>query len=63
MYQVNNQTFSSFLAAVAVAKVSGSEVFDSNGARRWHPAPAVSAKKTRMYEERLAAYNAQQAAK
>lgn len=63
MYQVNNRTFTSFLTAVAVAKESGSEVFDSNGVRRWHPAPAVSGKKARLYKERLAAYNAQQATK
>jgi hypothetical protein len=64
MYQVKTtgQTFNSFLTAVAVAKVEGSEVFEvSTGLRRWAPAAPVSAKKMRLYRDGLAARAAYEA--
>jgi len=63
MYKVNAETFDSFMKAVASANKIGAEVFDDKGVRRWAPAKLPSAKKVRMYNERMAAYNAQQLAK
>ncbi len=66
MYEVKetSQKFDSFLAAVAVAKNCGSDVFEvATGIRRWTPAPKVCAKRSRQYAEQCAAYAAQQAAK
>lgn len=61
MYTVNGTEFASFTQAIQAAKAIGADVLQAdNGARRWTPAPAPSAKKTRMYRERLAAYKAQQ---
>lgn len=61
MYQVADQKFESFLAAVNVAKASGDDVIEvETGMRRWTPAPKVSAKKARRYLEQKAAYDAQQ---
>ena len=62
MYRVNEQTFQSFTAAVAVANAIRGEVFDvETGARRWYPAPKVSQARLRRYEQQKAAYDVQQA--
>ena len=53
------QYFESFIAAVA----AGSEVVQAdNGVRRWAPAATVTPKQIRRYNERAAAYAAQQRA-
>jgi hypothetical protein len=63
-YTVNTQNFDSFLKAVNYAKDINAEVYEvATGLRRWAPAAAPSSKKMRLYKERMAAYNAQQAAK
>ena len=58
-YQVKNKFFSSFSKAIAEAKLDGSEVIEcATGLRRWAPAPPVTAKRHRVYQERLAARQA-----
>lgn len=57
------QSFESFIAAVAAGKAAGSEVVQAdNGVRRWAPAAPVTSKQIRRYNERAAAYAAQQRA-
>ena len=60
MYKVENQEFTSYLAAVRAAEKIGAEVFEvATGIRRWTPAPKVNAKRLRYYEEQKAAFAAQ----
>lgn len=60
MYTVNQESYTSYLKAVAAAKSASAEVFDDKGIRRWYPATStVSAKQVRRYNEQLAAHNAQ----
>jgi len=67
MYQVAETNFSSYMQAVKFANASNLEVFevreDGSKVRRWAPAAPVSSKKIRMYNERKAAYEAQEKAK
>ena len=66
MYEVKTtgEKFNSFLAAVKVANAATSEVIEvATGLSRWAPAEKPSAKKMRMYAERKAAYDAQEAHK
>lgn len=67
MYEVNGTKFTGYMAAIESAKKIGAEVFevreDGEKVLRWFPAPAVSSKKMRMYEQRKAAYAAQEAQK
>ena len=64
IYTVNTKTFDLFSKAVSYAKEINAEVYKvATGLRRWAPAASPSSKKMRLYNERLAAYNAQQAAK
>lgn len=67
MYQVAETKFSSYMQAVKFADASKLEVFevreDGSKVRRWAPAAPVSSKKVRMYNERKAAYEAQEKAK
>ena len=66
MYEVKatGEKISSFLAAVKVANAANSEVIEvATGLSRWAPAEKPSAKKMRMYAERKAAYDAQEAYK
>ena len=63
MYTVNQESFTSYLKAVAAAKSANAEVFDDQGIRRWAPAPAVAPKAVRRYNEQLVAYSAQQNAR
>lgn len=61
MYQANDKTFVSFFDAIKYAKSANTDVIEiETGLRRWTPAPAVSAKKMRRYQEQLAAYQAKQ---
>ena len=58
------QIFESFFEACRAGEASKSEVYEVNtGIRRWYPAEDVSAKNMRYYEERIAAYKAQQSLK
>ena len=58
------QIFESFFEACRAGEASKSEVYEVNtGLRRWYPAEDVSAKNMRYYEERIAAYKAQQSRK
>ena len=60
-YKVGSETFESFSKAVAYAGSINENVFGIRESRVvWTPAPPVSAKKMRMYRERLAAYRAQE---
>lgn len=65
MYEVKQtgEKFQSYFKAIEAAKKIGSEVLDDAGISRWHPAPAVSQKKLRMYAERKAAYAARESIK
>lgn len=67
MYEVNGTKFASYIAATEAANKILAEVFevreDGSKILRWFPAPAVSSKKLRMYEQRKAAYAAQEAQK
>lgn len=64
MYIVNGNKFDSYFAAIAAAKEIGADVIQAdNGARRWTPPAAVTAKKMRFHAEHKAAYAAQQRAK
>lgn len=64
MYIVNGNKIESYFAAIAAAKAIGADVIQAdNGARRWTPPAAVSAKKLRAHAEHKAAYAAQQAVK
>lgn len=61
MYAVNDIPFDSFLSAVEYAKQTNSDVFEvATGLRRWTPDIKSDSKKQRMYQERLAAYQAYQ---
>ena len=61
LYRVNTTEFKNYLEAVAYARSINGEVYEiANGLRRWHPAPAVSSAKMRRYQERMAAWEAQQ---
>ena len=64
MYKAGEIEFSSYLKAVKFANENKLEVFevraDGSSIRRWFPAPAVTSKKVRMYNERKAAHEAQQ---
>ncbi len=63
-YTVNGTGFDSFLAAIRLAKELGCDVIETaTGSRRWTPAPPVSAKAIRRYENQKAAYEAQEAYK
>ena len=54
------EIFYSFSKACEAGKESKSEVIDvKSNLRRWSPAVQPSAKKLRMYKERLNAYNSQ----
>ena len=58
------EVFKSFFEACKAGEASKSEVYEVNtGIRRWYPAESVSAKNMRYYEERMAAYKAQQSMK
>ena len=60
MYQVKGTIYTSFFAAIEAAQKAGAEVYEvATNTRRWHPAPPVSAKRMRQYNEQLAAYEAQ----
>lgn len=64
MYTVNETSFDSWTKAVEYADTIKAAVFGVREGRIvWSPAPPVSSKKMHMYRERLAAYNAQEAAK
>lgn len=64
MYKVNEIEFSSWTKAVEYADSTKATVYGVREGRIvWSPAPTVSAKKMRMYRERMAAYKAQEAAK
>lgn len=67
MYEVQGQQFSSYMSAIDSAKKVGAEVFevqaDGTKMRRWAPAAAISPEKVRAYNERMAAYAAQEAQK
>jgi hypothetical protein len=67
MYEVNGTEFNGYMTAIEAAKKIGAEVFevreDGSKTRRWAPAAAVSTKKVRIYNERMAAYAAQEAQK
>lgn len=61
MYSVEGQIYNSFLAAIGAAeKIGANVIMVSNGSVKWSPAPQVSRKKMRKYQNQLAAYNAQQ---
>jgi hypothetical protein len=63
MYTVNEKSFESFTAAVNYAQQMRCDVIESEtGIRRWYPA-SISRKALRMYNERKAAYAAQQSIK
>lgn len=63
-YTVNNEPFNSFKEAVARADKLKADVIEvATGVRRWTPAPSVSSKKLKMYRERQAAFEAQEAAR
>lgn len=60
-YKAGSETFESFSKAIAYAGSINENVFGIRENRVvWTPAPPVSAKKMRMYRERLAAYRAQE---
>ena len=63
MYQITKtgEIVNLFSQAVRIAGAIGSEVtIVENGRRCWYPAPHVSSEKQRRYQEKLAAYKAQQ---
>jgi hypothetical protein len=63
MYKVEatGEIKTSYFEAIRAAENLGCNVVMADtGAVRWRPAPTVSAKKMRIYKERLAAYQAQQ---
>jgi hypothetical protein len=63
MYSVNGNEFESFLDAVQAAKVIKAEVIEvATGKRRWAPGTTPLAA-LRRYQERKAAYDAQERAK
>ena len=62
--KATGEVFVSFFEACKAGEAAKSEVYEVNtGIRRWYPAESVSAKNMRYYEERIAAYKAQQAKK
>lgn len=64
MYTVNTATYDDFLDAVRAAKPINADVYEvATGLRRWTPAQTPNAKAMRLYQERLAAYRAQQASR
>lgn len=61
MYQVNDAKFDSYFQAIAAAKASNVNVIESaTGTIRWEAPKPVSKKKIKQYNERKAAYDAQQ---
>jgi hypothetical protein len=61
MYQVNEMRFTSFMKAGRYADSIKANVIEvATGLQRWTPATQVSKKKQRYYEERKAAYEAQE---
>lgn len=61
MYKVEStgELYSSFLGAVKAANIMKCHVIEvETGITRWSPAPLVSAKKMRMYAEKVAAHDA-----
>jgi hypothetical protein len=66
MYEIKTtgEQIPSFTAACKAGQAAKSEVIEvSTGIRRWAPVELVSAKKMRIYNERMQAYKTQQATK
>ncbi len=60
-YSVGDKGFNSYSEAVKHASGIDGEVIDNRtGSRKWYPMPKPDAKRMRMYNERKAAYEAQQ---
>ena len=57
--EATGNTFASFNQAIREANIFKCNVLDENGNSKWSPAPPVSAKRMRRYNEQLAAYQAQ----
>lgn len=61
LYQLEKtgEQFVSYMKAVTAANAISSNIIEiETGRVRWTPAPSISPKKIRMYNERLAAYEA-----
>jgi len=60
-YQANDKQFDNFSEAIKYANTIKCDIIEiANGKTRWTPAPPVSAKRIRDYNNRKAAYEAQQ---
>ena len=60
-YQANDKQFADFFEAIKYANTVKCDIVEiATGKRRWTPAPPVSAKRIRDYNNRKAAYEAQQ---
>lgn len=59
--ETTNQKEASYMKAIQIANGIGSKVIDENtGMVKWEPAPAVTAKAMKRYNEQKSAYNAYQ---
>jgi hypothetical protein len=60
-YQANDKQFADFFEAIRYANTVKCDIVEiATGKTRWTPAPPVSAKRIRDYNNRKAAYEAQQ---